>query len=425
MPLIEIDNDLKDVNVEEYKNEVKWRTQEELQTSIRYNKEIPLEAIINVVKGYEWDVTYFQQVRNVNDMIDLPDIKSSISTQKYNRIDNLILYLQSPIEQEEVTNIQGEAIINAGFLPNVHDVFLAELTGGRQAIFAITNIRKNDYNLHAVYRVEFKLYIFIDSNPDIYNNIIYKVVQGYVYNKDFIINKSAPLITATDYSKKLNLEKIIPILTEYYFKHFLDKSCKFFKYPSKNKKQIAIDSLLTNFIFKIIDINDTNFLYKINILDYSPNVMFSIWDVLLQQNIDLLNHVDNDLGFIYCKTTRGKLLTKSMYYLNVQFVLDNLKDNDYSITTKTLALEDDIEGINIHLDNTYVLSKHFYNRDKEKCSLIEQLLFDYIEHKVIDISNIYKILEEYRQWSNKTKFYYIPILILLIKYASSYIYKKL
>ena len=97
-------------------------TQEQLQTSTIFNKDQSLDTIIQYIRGSKWGVSYFLQIKGINETIQLPDINVPVTVQKYHRINNLDLILQTAISQDNIENITGEAIVNAGFLPNVNDV---------------------------------------------------------------------------------------------------------------------------------------------------------------------------------------------------------------------------------------------------------------------------------------------------------------
>ena len=74
-----------------------FRTQEELKTSLLFSSDRDLKNITAEVKGMKWEVDYFMQIRDINDQTTPPDIQLNKNVQKYNKINNLILFVQNAI----------------------------------------------------------------------------------------------------------------------------------------------------------------------------------------------------------------------------------------------------------------------------------------------------------------------------------------
>lgn len=65
-------------------------------------------------------------------------------------------------------------------------------------------------------------------------------------------------------------------------------------------------------------------------------------------------------------------------------------------------------------DDYYVLSKDFYERT-ETMSTLECLVWDYIEHKKIDVEQLVSTAKLVPGWGALEQFYYIPMLLMFIK----------
>lgn len=68
-------------------------------------------------------------------------------------------------------------------------------------------------------------------------------------------------------------------------------------------------------------------------------------------------------------------------------------------------------------DGYYVFSKAFYENDRvdSKQSKIELLLQDYLDNKAISFESVYELAIDSYKWNSISGFYYIPVLLLLIK----------
>lgn len=309
-----------------------YRTNEELGTSTLFSKNQQLDTIMQYISGMKWTVDYFLQLRNRNeDLVGLdPSLPATI--QKYHRISKLIIILQSGIEQNNVNDIEGEAIINAGFLPNKFDCFLATLTGGREAIFQITDVDLRKYSLHDTYWVRFKLLIFVDNdNNKLYNNLIYKTVKEYIYDKNHIVDYSAPIILQADYNRKLRLKERYKELVDYYFDHFIHPVKRVLAPPTKSS--IYTDTLLTEFIFNVINQEDSDQIYKLTRLDDSKvdGVRFTIWDSIINRDPSLLKRCEKNIGFKYVPYDITSIRARQFNYLGVSFLANKLGQDEEGI----------------------------------------------------------------------------------------------
>ena len=308
--------------------EREYVTQEQMKTSTLYNKERSLDKIIKYIRGMKWTVNYFLQLVDVNDTTNLPDISLPRHLQKYSRINNLDIILQTAIDHGNVDDISGEAIINAGFTPNLNDVFIVTLTGGREAVFFIDNVETRTYNLHEIYYVSFKLFKFLDDDANLYNMLLDKVVKDYSYDKDHIMDFSAPIISTKDYEFKKDLSEKLYELKDYYFDKFINKDRKLISLPTKGNA-IYTDALLTEFIYATMDIDVHPDFKDIRRVDVGrpEGVDITLWDVILRRDINLLSRAEKYLGFKHAVFDRTHPVYKRVNYLGPSFIIDKISSD--------------------------------------------------------------------------------------------------
>lgn len=405
-----------------------FRTQEELQTSTIFNKDQSLDTIIQYIRGSKWGVNYFLQIKGINEAVALPDPNIPVGTQKYHRINNLDIILQSAITQDNIENITGEAIVNAGFLPNTNDVFMATLTGGREALFYITEVQTRTYNLHQAYYITFKLFCFLDSEPLRYNDLINKVVKEYVYDKEHLLDFSAPVILASDYHTKLNLKNTLPELLEYYLLNFVNYEKNVIALPTKTN--IYTDTMLINFLFKIVNYSDHHLIMKLTNfqLDMYKTIPTTIWDALINRDVKMLKRCERDIGFKYTPFTYDNLITKKMNALGIKFIANKLNGEDealYDVIDKSIEKTMEYHPPVNDTGKKYVVSEDVYNTTGSYTGIVEKMIVDYLIGNAINITELNKAIDQYTMWDTKDQFYLIPILMLLIKDAMSRTYKSL
>lgn len=427
MPILEVDKKFN--TKEEFKEEKPFRSQEELKTSIIYNKEQPLDNIIRYLKGSKWEVSYFLQIRDVNDTLVPLDTNLAATVQKYNRIDKLILYVQSAISQDEINSVTGEAVINAGFLPNVNDMFIATLVGGREAIFIVTEVNNRTYNLHYAYLVSFKIFAFTDTDVSMYNNLLHKVMKEYTYDKDHLLDFSAPVILKSDYKHKLNLKDSYNDLVDYYFRHFVNHEKNVI--ALKTTTSAYVDTFLTDFLYKVINRDEHPIMSKLNLIDidYRDKIPYTIWDVIINKNTRLLKYCNGDLGFIPHMSGYVDVIIRNMHYLNIEFIVGPLptKQGELYIPIIDISTPKSVD-YKIPSDEkkkSYVVGEDVYNLSKHSNFLVEKMLLDYLQDKMLDMEELSILIDQYSSWPTRDQFYLIPILLVFIKDAIQHTFKSL
>lgn len=429
MPIVDVSTEYEEV--EDVQEQPVYVSKEELKTSTLYNKDNSLDRILPFIRGNRWQVDYFLQLRDMNDTIAQPDINVPVSMQKYHRIDKLELVVQNAISQEDIENISGEAIVNVGMTPNTYDVFKATLTGGREALFLVTEVSKKTYNLHETYVIGFKIFTFIDgseSNTRIWNNIVEKTMKTYVYDKDHLLDYSAPVILASDYKKKVELRTELPNIIDYYMRTFVNYDKNVIALPTT--VSVYTDLYLNKFINSILDQTDHEIMARLSNLSFTPGEdnVYTIWDVILRRDTRLLKLAIPRIEFRYTPFSYTGYLSKKMNYLGINFLATPVEDDaEISIPLKDIsAIRDEgyTEPIAERVKH-YVMSEHFYKLDTEKCGYLEELLIKYLKSDIINSDDLDKPIMEYTSWSTMDQYYLIPVLMVLIRECIANTFKSI
>ncbi len=415
--------------VENPNGEKPFLTNADLKTSTIFNKERDLDGIVQYVKGMKWTVDYFLQIKNINDVARSLDINLPPTVQKYHRINKLIITLQDAINQEDFSNVTGSGIINCGYLPYVGDAFIATLVGGREAIFDITSVEIKTYNLHPIYNVEFKLLYLLDGdNAEIYNDLLMKTIQTYVYDKDHLLNYSAPVILAADYTRKIDLINTLPEIADYYLKMFITNEKNVLALPTL--ASFYVDTMLADFVYKIITSSDSPLLNKVTRIDVDlkEDIQYTIWDVIIKRNSSLLKLCTKNIDFKYVPNIQSNVLLRNVSYLGISFMANIIHDGEVPVVPVSKDIAITSPGHTAPLSNgvvEYVLTDNFYALNKPECGLLEQLLIGYLNGENLNIDSLYTLINEYPYWTTREQFYLIPILIALIRDSISRTYSTL
>lgn len=404
-----------------------------LKTSTLFNKDQDLNTIIRYVDGSKWTIDYFLQVRNINTPATMPDLIKPPSVLSYNRIDKLDIYLTTPIEQTNpVDGISGSATINASFVPNIGDAFLTELLGGRQAIFVIDNIDKKMYSLHDIYDVQFKLFVFLDTDTaGWYNDFVLKTNKRYVYDRTFVETKSAPIILSSDYKEKLNYKNVKQDLINFFFLNFVNTEKNLISLPlDPTMDGVYVDTYLTDFVFKIVGYTDYPNSTNINRVSLDTPTIYTVYDMILNKDISKLLYLNKNMGFIEVPYTGSMPVSRNIAWLGITGLVGDKTNNvaiDLSTGVKINTLQqpnDYVAPINNNISN-YVFSDSFYNNDTANAGIFEKVLLQYLNDEYVDDSNLNILLTQYRYWSTIEQFYLIPMLFAILQDRINNVYSAI
>lgn len=373
-------------------------SKENMQTAALFNNDTPLVSIQNIIGGKKWIVDYFIQIRDINTNTNPPDINLPASVQQYNRIDKTVLYVQNAIEQTgDPGTMIGTAYINIGTVVSQDDVFKAVMLGGRDVILRITSVDKQNYNLHDVYLISFVVFNYIDTDPSIYNNIVLKVNKTYVFNDNFLYDHGAPIILKDEYLKKINLADTIPILCNHYFNKFTNNKYKILGYEKDGN--IHHDQYLYEFIRTIISTDDYSGLPNLTTYDFGRvDNIYNLWDGLLRKSATVIKSTNIHLGFTNSNIT-------------VALAPPVLRE---------LAQFDGLYIIGDVADATYIFSEAWYTMvSSVDMSLFEQSVMTFVNDGYINIDDMNTLIDTVKTRTDEDQYYFIPILILLIKNAIS------
>lgn len=422
--------------------ERKFLTSEQLDSSLIYNKEKPLDTIQNFIEGSKWEVDYFLQLRAKDDRVKELDINLPPAIQKYYRINNLVIYVTTPINQDDPQNVYGEGTINANVLVNFGDMILTTLSGGRKALLSIDTVDTKTYSLHNMFYVKFKLYGFVDEHPLYYDNIINKVVREFYYNRNTTYDGSNPVLLDVNYVQKVDLKIEYECIIKHYLKYFYNTENSLLCLTSTNN-ELYVDPYVINVFRKFTEVEmDTRIAKMRMITSHLTDKVYTIWDILLTRTGSMLDNIDRDLCFVRNSLAGSDIDLGAINNVGIDYIIDVKYGGTKILSTPDLreismerkeGYKDPISkyifkpksnyipmfGFNDQPEpknnDTYIFSNYFYDRDTEKCGYMELMVINFLEGKVVKEDELYYALKNYKYWSTIDQFYLLPILLIILK----------
>jgi len=406
MPIFSVKEDIK-VNVEETKVD---------NTRIMETDE-PNTIILNQIGGYKWKVNYFNLITNITDYQSDFDLSLDLPITEYNEIKDLIIFLNSPLDNSKPDDITGEGIILLSVLPKLGDLFIANLMDGRKGLFILTGVTRGVYNNRDVYKINFKLYYIIDNtNIEIVKRLKEKTVNSFYYNDRYGIENNQQIYTTEQYVDvnffKAELSNLISFFNR---RMILPTNYNIIGYKTLNG--IIYDPNLEYFIKRVIGVSNLKrdvYLYdldkQISILDYMIDDSIMIEEIKRYRNLKFVTEYGNNVYLKPIRYSPVNWVVKLENVYNTPEIDENFENNEneyYPPLNK----------------KSYIFSEDFYDVlfgikviEDTNLTLFENVILKLIDKEPIDKNDILTLIRSKEDLSVVQQLYFIPILYFIIKY---------
>lgn len=378
-----------------------------------FQSDRPGEELKAYIASYKWEVTYFHRVASNEDMVTQYDPNLDPAIQDYERIDNFIINVDTPL-QTGTSDMSGDGYIDIDTTPNPNDLFIAKIADGKSIIFVITAVDKTDYNREPIYKIEYKLMAEIGGLDDpLLTTIINSTTNEYIYNDKYRIDKTQSIYTKEEKYSRDTMYRNINELVEYWSNKFITNKTNFYMGYVKDNK-IVYDPQMETFIRSLIGVNNLN--RKVEIVEFDDKKI-SILDYILDNNIPI-KRINRYTSKINMNAISKDPYLFSLSYIQVDKIIDVISN---PVTDKVNEL------INSYFpkveQQTYIFRKPIYDNiitgldiTYDTHSKFEQLFLSMMNGTTIKQESILEIYDNIFSLDDEEQFYFIPILIYIMKY---------
>ncbi len=411
----------------------------------------PKETVLAFVEGSPWSVDYYSQVLGRDSGTAGQGLGTDPVFQQYKLISNMEIRVTSALsasqdQQTAEMDLQGAATVFPFVIPNKGDMFVADLLDGRRGIFEVDEqpTRLSVFR-EACHSIHYHLVDF--GTPERLADLKQKTVQTTYFEKDFIYHGQNPVLVSDDYENLQFLRRNYGTLITQYFKRFYSKEYGTLIMP--DQEQVTYDGYLVRSLFAHLstwDARELTVLRQLNTDDDQVTKADSLWDVILERNKQLLADAFWQVGYVSARTFTYEPMFEGIRYSGIDQVIYPIDpmvrvDNQFTQVVKTTgefipqrqtvanrktlasminATEGDQTKIGIKdtfEDGYYIFSKAFYENDRTENaqSKLELCIQDYLDEKEISYDRVRELVEASARWDNVNAFYYVPMLIILIK----------
>lgn len=418
-----------------------------LQTAVIDSRYIPQSDLLAYIEGSTWVVDYYSQVLDVHNELHGHDSSLPAPLQQYKRIWSMELKVVQDLQNvsqdqssKEFT-LQGSANVYPFLVPQVGDMFRAGIADGREGLFKVTNVEARQIFADRAHVIEYQL--IAANDPVRLFDLNEKVQVTYYFVKDFLLNLQNPLLVEEDYNASKELEHYWYDLIHIYFKMYFSREYMTLVVPGQ--AQPTYDHGLTSFVKDIMDSFDDvhiQAIRQLNIGDDGAMNSPSLWTMLLRRDPKLFKFVYKKTGLVPRQSFHRSGLMAGMRYTGISqivYPIDFKRTVDYVYggeEEKTISSINIVSTMltkppivapgspiapmlkikSINMEDGYVLSSAFYERKEGLYSLMERLVHDYLEFKLIAAKDVLSLCTDSYNWGHVERFYYLPIVLMLIKY---------
>lgn len=384
---------------------------------------VPATALLTAITGTPLTCDYYSQVLGENSEVGGLRAEQDAVHKAYRLIKGMVLRVTTPLSytQNDDNRFSGSGAANMFpmIIPNVGDMFLMDLGNGKEGIVQITRATRKAITRDSTYEVEYSVVAF--STPAAIADLNQKVIQSYYFDYDFLIHGQNPLVLPEDHEALRRLRhQEYPYLLNLYLRRFLNKKTSTLALPGQDV--IIYDPYLVKFFISTVDVMrypEIRPVKELNVAGLPEYEGLSIWDVFVHRERRMFREV---------KKTYGSFGVRSIPTIShVESIRFSGVDDAIKITE-----EGDVRDIHIVKDNlssdipemttkSYVLPEHFYSvtrptpPDNKTFPLFEVMLNDFLDGKRLDPKKIDLLVKNVHEWGSVESFYYIPLLLLLIR----------
>lgn len=399
--------------------------------SLVSSKRQNVASLLTHVEGTALTVYYYSQVLGRDEEPSTFDPYKDGVNQQYVLIKNMEIKLQSELNtsidtSDQTLSLSGTAVLYPYNKPNVGDVFIADIGDGQAGLFSVVEVEKKSMFKQACYEIQFTLSDYMSEKLDtILNN---KVVKETEFVKDFMLYGQNPVLATEEKMRVDALTDIKADALSDWLSEFYSNEYKTILVPMSTA---VYDPFVLTMMLKIFNKYEHPLLNQIALLNTDDQNLWlhnDVWDVLLQREYYMLRSCFRSGVLADSKQFIRNPFLQSVYWSGVKKIVFPLKNDFHTddalkitrqYTGSVIRTSDNENSVEFTLPDTsdggYVFSKNFYeNGYTQGISTLEHLVYNYLSNKANDWQVIVKALENRHEWSKMERFYYIPVMLVLV-----------
>lgn len=431
-----------------------------------------IAGLVPYISGSAWKVNYYSQVKGSSQELSSFGSTTHPIYQQYIEVLEFDLRVDGNLEpSQNVTTsemeLTGRSTVSPHFIPNVGDTFFGDIGDGREGVFFVRSTERLTTMLQTAYSIEYAMIGFATEIPNLLTTLKRKVVKTLYYHRDFLRYGKYPFLVEEGVVRLRQLAEVERYLVQTYIQDFYNQTYGSLIAPTPESG--VYDHYVVKFLIDLLDISEYPQMRQLkpkNVGGSTDIKRLNFWSLLQEMDIRLLSSVEDKMWLVSTRLFSRWAEQGTIYHSQYERVVfpRNRKPNAmnnvsgdlcgctgdstdlpleetlygeypfYEAVDGSLTVTDIVRGENdplppedddtpmapIHavlVDNYYVFSKYFYEQADKGQSMLEWMVSNVLENKPYDTRALIDLSKDIKVWRPLERFYYIPVMLLLIMYA--------
>lgn len=430
-------------------------------------KYVPRSSMMAWINGSNWrTVAYYAQMLDATQEPTPLALNRQPPYQQYYKIVGIDIKVNQPLdisqrEDLRTFSVTGSGHTYPGLAANYGDMFIADVGDGRAGLFTITSARRETYLRDSTYAIEWKMVGWLTEQQQA--DLDLKSQITYYWDANRLASGCNPFITEEDYHDNAEFAKMRSDIVRRYVSDFFSTRYSTFLVPDQLNN--TYDHFVVKALLSFMDISKYRDLRNAKVLNVmSLPVMRepTVWDMIIQQNPVIGCGATERAHLVMTAISRWKPELQAIGYSGIPrmvYPIDAPTDvdsqyngsnrctpegipyqagqprrplpgpyrsqrernedwfkrvppEDQKDLDKAWSFPPDIKPV--VCDDYYVFSEAFYYEDSKLQSKLELMTWQMIKGEPINRQQLKAVIKCCLSWDNLERFYYHPILILLL-----------
>lgn len=407
----------------------------------------PVSTLERAVEGSDWPVDLYIPVLGKHDQVQEYQLGIQSPYQQYILIRGFVLRVTTGLSSSQVTDTkgftkEGEANVFSIVRPNVGTIIKGDIGDGIEMLFNVTEVTRSTVYETSISTINYRA--MYRNNHEIESDLASKVTSTYYFDMDYLSKGRNPLLTSEVVELNRDLRQLYHTLANLYCKDNFSRVSRTFYVPDQSN--IVYDPHMVKFIKATVDRSANPILDELLVLSTEVNVNSdpeTVLDALLALDEHLYGRCVRQLGLVGKGAFYNAPRLNGVYFSRAQSVVYPITpstsvDRQYhgsqhSVSAQLSPGGSRIDGLQRIAQDAvsltykgvdlfpsvslapYILSEGFYLGDLDEMTHLDRQCYNAIHHVTIDSQVVQQLAEAVTQLDNVARFYYIPLVLLLIK----------
>lgn len=420
------------------------------------NSNTPVVSLQAYIDGMPWVVSYFKQLLGEHNDLRPLDVGSHDASQQYEKYGELELKVATALtpsydSETAKSSVTGSAVIPV-ITPNIHDYFISDAGSRQYGIYRVTNVERRTFNRDSVYLIDYQLVGYASSESEAYQALESRTIRRFRFSKKRLVEGLSPILRMEEYELLSDFHRYYSEMVSDYMRDFFNRSYMTIVVPGQSTP--VYDVWLADFLYTLVDPGDHSDIRNMRVLSLEHDRYLkqgSLWKAMGERRWDMVARVNHFAQLVPREAFHTSTFIKGPVYWAVRlYVYPKTPDTTNQINGYPLPKDGGFSEIRnasgdgslditeegnyfthsgksipiikaVLSDEYYVFSEAFYE-GKGEMSVLEILIKDYLKCQTLDFTMLSALVANYHRWPALERFYYGPMILLLLKTAVEGLY---